>query len=135
MTIPFIRIKRIERNGESLDIFKFIKQRGKEYFEMNKKKKAIVKTIKRRERSRRRMETMHLLEDLLFNEGIYVKVENESVNGVGPNSMIYHNKEKKSINSKEIREIGMKVINYITNELTNKSQVIIERNTMNSVLN
>ncbi|GAB1218865.1 hypothetical protein ENUP19_0093G0040 [Entamoeba nuttalli] len=81
------------------------------------------------------METMHLLEDLLFNEGIYVKVEDESVNGVGQNSMIYHNKEKKSINSTEIREIGMKVINYITNELTNKNQVIIERNTMNNVLN
>ncbi|EDR22616.1 hypothetical protein EDI_079870 [Entamoeba dispar SAW760] len=135
MTVPFIRIKRIERNGESLDIPKFIKRRGKEYFEIHKNKRAIVKTIRRRERSRRRMETMHLLEDFLFNEGIYVNVENESVNGIGPNSWIYQSREKKVINSTEIREIGMKVISYITNELTTKNQVIIERNTILSMLN
>ena len=79
------------------------------------------------------MEMLFYLEDFLFLNGIDISVGSSSMYGIyGPISIEIDGEP--FLLTKNIIEIGKKVVDYITNKISNGNDVLIEKNELHQFL-
>ena len=132
-TIPFIKIREIVINNEIIDVKNLMKKRGQSLVESYQNQQFSLKTAQRRERSRRRMEMVNFLEDFLFLNGIDISVGSSSMYGIyGPISIECEN--VKMLSTKQITQIGKKVVEYLNQKLCNGNDLLIEKNELDQFI-
>ena len=125
-TIPFLKIRELTIDDDTIDIKNIMKKRGQSFI-TSLQQTSSIKTAQRRERSRRRMEMLFLLEDYLFLEGIDIHVNAASMYGVyGP--ITVQSDDTILLNTKHINIIGKNIVEYITNKISSGNDVLIEKN-------
>ena len=126
-TIPFIKIREIINDEETIDIKHFMKQRGQDLIHSYQQQDFSLKTAQRRERSRRRMEMLFYLEDVLFLHGIDIHVSSSSMYGIyGPISISVEN--NCILETSQIVQIGKNVVEFVTQKMSHENEVLIDNN-------